>query len=180
MAAPEEAGSYPSPAEESHHAPLAEATPPRRQDTNHADVIYQPQTIDNEVHTPPKKTGGAGAYLTAQYESGKFSSSPTATARLPSSSTASKKQQKLGQQSRLRQDRASGALDYVAGRYNTKDGARHTVNNALRHGIGDAYAAYVGQVSRTNGINMISWCYFQTAYAPCMAVVHLWLLPWSV
>ncbi len=37
-------------------------------------------------------------------------------------------------------------LVQVAGKYRTSFAARHVVNNALRKSIGDAYAAYVGQV----------------------------------
>ncbi|KAG2488932.1 hypothetical protein HYH03_012553 [Edaphochlamys debaryana] len=49
-------------------------------------------------------------------------------------------------QSRLRQDKASGALYEVAGRYRVLFGGHHVVRKGLRRSIGDAYAAYVGQV----------------------------------
>ncbi|GIL79995.1 hypothetical protein Vretifemale_9220, partial [Volvox reticuliferus] len=49
-------------------------------------------------------------------------------------------------QSRLRQDKASGALDEVAGRYRVLYGSHHLVRKGLRRSIADAYAAYVGQV----------------------------------
>ncbi|GLC41996.1 hypothetical protein PLESTF_000109100 [Pleodorina starrii] len=51
-----------------------------------------------------------------------------------------------GAQSRLRQDKASGALDEVAGRHRVLFGAHQLVRKGLRRSIADAYAAYVGQV----------------------------------
>ncbi|EFJ42660.1 hypothetical protein VOLCADRAFT_119329, partial [Volvox carteri f. nagariensis] len=53
--------------------------------------------------------------------------------------------QLAGAQSRLRQDKASGALDEVAGRYSVLFGGHHLVRKGLRRSIADAYAAYVGQ-----------------------------------
>ncbi|GLI71271.1 hypothetical protein VaNZ11_016393 [Volvox africanus] len=49
-------------------------------------------------------------------------------------------------QSRLRQDKASGALNEVAGRYRVLYGSHQLVRKGLRRSIADAYAAYVGQV----------------------------------
>ncbi|KAG2453136.1 hypothetical protein HYH02_002462 [Chlamydomonas schloesseri] len=54
--------------------------------------------------------------------------------------------QLAGAQSRLRQDKRSGALMEVAGRYRTLFAGHHIVRKGLRRSIGDAYAAYVGQV----------------------------------
>ncbi|GFR47601.1 hypothetical protein Agub_g9336 [Astrephomene gubernaculifera] len=51
-----------------------------------------------------------------------------------------------GAQSRLRMDKRSGALDEVAGRYRALFAGHQVVNKGLRRSIGDAYAAYVGQV----------------------------------
>lgn len=52
----------------------------------------------------------------------------------------------IGHAARTQQDRACGALEYAAGRYQQDWGAQHIVSHALRRGIGDAYAAFVGQV----------------------------------
>ncbi|KAG2437364.1 hypothetical protein HXX76_006019 [Chlamydomonas incerta] len=54
--------------------------------------------------------------------------------------------QLAGAQSRLRQDKQNGALMEVAGRYRTLFAGHHIVRKGLRRSIGDAYAAYVGQV----------------------------------